>query len=86
MEAIPKRTHMRRFTRLTSGFSKKSENHLHMVALYTVFYNFCKIHETLRVTPAIEADRNDLPENKKSGPIPGRSPNSTLSGPTLTQR
>ncbi len=49
------RMHMRRFTRLTNGFSKKFENHLHMVALYTVFYNFCKIHKTLRVTPAVEA-------------------------------
>jgi len=49
------RMHMRRFTRLTNAFSKKFENHAHMVALYTVFYNFCKIHKSLRVTPAIEA-------------------------------
>ena len=49
------RMHMRRFTRLANGFSKKFENHLHMVALHTVFYNFCKIHKTLRVTPAMEA-------------------------------
>lgn len=49
------RVHMRRFTRLTNGFSKKFENHLQMVAPYTVFYNFCKIHKTLRVTPAMEA-------------------------------
>jgi IS1 family transposase len=47
--------HMRRFTRLTNGFSKKFENHMHMVALYTVFYNFTKIHKTLKVTPAMEA-------------------------------
>lgn len=49
------RMHMRRFTRLTNAFSKKFENHTHMVALYTVFYNFCRIHKTLRVTPAMEA-------------------------------
>ena len=49
------RMHMRRFTRLTNGFSKKVANHTHMVALYTVFYNFCRIHKTLRVTPAMEA-------------------------------
>ena len=46
---------MRRFTRLTNGFSKKLENHMHAVALNFMFYNFCKIHSTLRVTPAMEA-------------------------------
>ena len=51
--------HMRRFTRLTNAFSKKFENHAHMVALYTVFYNFVKIHQTLRVTPAMEAGLSD---------------------------
>ena len=49
------RMHMRRFTRLTNGFSKKLSNHCHMVALYTVFYNFVKIHKTLSVTPAMES-------------------------------
>jgi IS1 family transposase len=49
------RMHMRRFTRLTNGFSKKIENHMHAVALHFMFYNFCKIHKTLRVTPAMEA-------------------------------
>ncbi|MES1255164.1 MAG: IS1 family transposase, partial [Acidobacteriota bacterium] len=53
------RMHMRRFTRLTNGFSKKLENHMHMVALYTVFYNFTKIHKTLRVTPAMAAGLTD---------------------------
>lgn len=53
------RMHMRRFTRLTNGFSKKLENHIHMVALYTVFYNFTKIHKSLRVTPAMQAGLTD---------------------------
>jgi len=53
------RMHMRRFTRLTNAFSKKFENHAHMVALYTVFYNFIKIHKTLSVTPAMEAGISD---------------------------
>lgn len=50
---------MRRFTRLTNGFSKKVENHGHMVALYFMHYNFCRIHKTLRVTPAMEAGLTD---------------------------
>lgn len=49
------RMHMRRFTRLTNGFSKKVENHVHMVALYTVWYNFVKMHKTLKMTPAMAA-------------------------------
>lgn len=53
------RMHMRRFTRLTNGFSKKLENHVHMIALYAVFYNFTKIHKTLRVTPAMQAGLTD---------------------------
>ena len=44
------RMHMRRFTRLTNGFSKKIEMHAHAVALHFAYYNFCKIHQTLRVT------------------------------------
>jgi IS1 family transposase len=50
---------MRRFTRLTNGFSKKVENHGHMVALYFMHYNYCRIHKTLRVTPAMEAGLTD---------------------------
>ena len=46
------RMSMRRFTRLTNGFSKKIRNHVHMVALYTVFYNWMRIHKTLRTSPA----------------------------------
>ena len=49
------RMHMRRFTRLTNAFSKKFENHMHMVALYTVWYNWVRIHKTLKVTPAMAA-------------------------------
>lgn len=45
----------RRFTRLTNGFSKKIENHVHAFALFAMHYNFCKIHKTLRVTPAMQA-------------------------------
>jgi hypothetical protein len=47
--------HMRRFTRLTNMFSKKFENHVYMVALYAVLYNWTKLHKTIRVTPAMGA-------------------------------
>lgn len=53
------RMHMRRFTRLTNGFSKKIQSHVHMVALYAVFYNWTKVHKTLRVTPAMQAGLTD---------------------------
>jgi IS1 family transposase len=70
------RMNMRRFTRLTNAFSKKVDNLRHAVALYAVHYNFCRIHQTLRVTPAQEAgietrawDVQDivrlLPENRE---------------------
>lgn len=49
------RMQMRRFTRLTNAFSKKFENHVHMVALYTVWYNFIRIHKTLKMSPAMAA-------------------------------
>ncbi len=53
------RMSMRRFTRLTNAFSKKIENHAHAVALHFMNYNFCRIHKTLRVTPAIAANVTD---------------------------
>src|SRR5271166_2585370 len=53
------RMSMRRFTRLTNGFSKKFENHVHQIALYFFHYNFCRVHKTLRVTPAMEAGLTD---------------------------
>jgi hypothetical protein len=49
----------RRFTRLTNGFSKKLDNHIHALALYFAFYNFCRIHKSLRVTPAMAAGITD---------------------------
>lgn len=54
------RMHVRRLTRLTNGFSKKFESHKAAIALHFAYYNFCKLHQTLRVTPAMEtgiADR-----------------------------
>lgn len=49
------RMSIRRFTRLTNAFSKKVENHAAAVALWFAYYNFCRVHQTLRVTPAMEA-------------------------------
>jgi IS1 family transposase len=49
------RMSMRRFARLTNAFSKKVENHISALSLYFMFYNFCRVHQTLRVTPAMEA-------------------------------
>lgn len=49
----------RRFTRLTNAFSKKAENHAHAVSLHMMSYNFCRIHKTLRITPAMAAGVSD---------------------------
>ena len=53
------RMSMRRFTRLTNGFSKKIDNHVYALALYFAFYNFTRIHKTLKVTPAMAAGITD---------------------------
>jgi len=50
---------MRRFTRLTNGFYQKIENHMHAIALHYMHYNFCRIHQTLRITPAMAAGVTD---------------------------
>lgn len=83
------RMSMRRFTRLTNAFSKRIENHCHQLALYFVFYNFVRIHKTLRVTPAMAAGVSDRlwsmedivalidareTEPKKRGPYKPRQP------------
>ena len=53
------RMQIRRFTRLTNAFSKKWENHYAALALYFAYYNFVRIHSTLRVTPAMESGLTD---------------------------
>ena len=82
---------MRRFTRLTNAFSKKLENHLHMLSLYFVHYNFVRIHKTLKMTPAMAAGVSDTlhdmefivglidaakPAPKKRGPYKTKKENS----------
>ena len=53
------RMHMRRFTRLTNAFSKKVENHAYAVALHFMYYNFARVHQSLRVSPAMAAGLTD---------------------------
>ncbi|MBD8551292.1 IS1 family transposase [Sphingomonas sp. CFBP 8764] len=53
------RMSMRRFTRLTNALSKKFDNHVHALSLYFVFYNFCRIHKTLRMSPGMAARVTD---------------------------
>jgi len=61
------RMHMRRLTRLTSGFSKKIENHANAAALHFAYYNFVRIHKTLRTTPAMAAGVTDRLGYGRSG-------------------
>jgi len=53
------RMQMRRFTRLTNAFSKKIESHIASIAIHYMHYNFCRIHQSIRVTPAMEAGISD---------------------------
>jgi len=66
----------RQFTRLTNAFSKKIDNHLHMLSLYFVHYNFCRIHKTLKVSPAMAAGVSDTLRNVEwiVGLIDARAP------------
>ena len=57
--SLTMRMGMRRFTRLTNGFSKKFDNHAAMVALHFMHYNFARIHKTLRITPMMAAGISD---------------------------
>lgn len=91
------RMHMRRFTRLTNAFSKKVENHMHAVALHHMYYNFVRIHKSLRVTPAMEAGIADhvwtieevvrlIPEPiaKKRGAYKPRQPKASASAAQIS--
>jgi IS1 family transposase len=77
------RMSMRRFTRLTNGFSKKLDNHIHALALYFAFYNFCRIHKTLRMSPAMAAGITDRPWSLEDivARVDGMSPQPKLRGP-----
>lgn len=74
---------MRRFTRLTNAFSKKLQNHLHMLSLYFVHYNFVRIHKSLKVTPAMAAGVTDTLHDMKwiVGLIDARTPAPKKRGP-----
>ena len=77
------RMSMRRFTRLTNAFSKKLMNHVHHVSLYFVHYNFCRVHKTLRMSPAMAAGVTDTLRDAKwiVGLINERAPKLGPRGP-----
>ena len=77
------RMSMRRFTRLTNAFSKKLRNHAAALALYFVWYNFCRIHKTLRVTPAMEAGLATMPRDAEwiVGLVDAAAPKPAKPGP-----
>ena len=82
------RMSMRRFTRLTNAFSKKVQNHVYHVALYTVFYNFCRIHKTLKVSPAMASGVIDTLRDAEwiVGLIDARAPKPAKPGPKGPRR
>jgi IS1 family transposase len=77
------RMSMRRFTRLTNAFSKKFENHCHALALYFVFYNFCRVHKTLGATPAMASGLVDRVMHMRDivGMIDAANPVPAVRGP-----
>lgn len=77
------RMSMRRFTRLTNAFSKKFDNHCHALALYFVHYNFCRIHKSLKVSPAMAAGLTDTLRNMEwiVGLVDARAPKPGRRGP-----
>ena len=78
---------MRRFTRLTNAFSKKLENHLHMLSLYFVHYNFVRVHKSLRTTPAMAAGVSNTLHDMEwiVGLIDARAPEPAKRGPYKKQ-
>ena len=82
------RMSMRRFTRLTNAFSKKVQNHVYHVALYAVFYNFCRIHKTLKVSPAMASGVIDTLRDAEwiVGLIDARAPKPAKPGPKGPRR
>lgn len=77
------RMSMRRFTRLTNAFSKKFDNHCHALALYFVHYNFCRIHKTLRTSPAMATGLSETLHDMEwiVNLIDARGPKSSPRGP-----
>ena len=77
------RTGMRRFTRVTNAFSRKIDSHIYALSLYFVFYNFCRMHKTLRMSPAMAAGVADKLHDMEwiVGLIDAREPPAGKRGP-----